>query len=57
MEKETLKKALDWMVDASNGAIGDELEEILDNIYWERMLEEMRWINELKQRRLKNHFN
>ncbi len=48
MEKEALKKALDRMIDGSNGAIGDELEEILDYIYWERMMEEMRWINELK---------
>lgn len=57
MEKEALKKALDWMIDGSNGAIGDELEEILDYIYWEWMMEEMRRINELKQRRIRNHFN
>ena len=35
-----------------SGALGDELEEILDGIYRERMMEEMRRINELKQRRL-----
>lgn len=48
MEKEALKKAIDWIVEGTSGGVGDELEEILDYIYWERMMEEMRWINEQK---------
>jgi len=40
-----------------SSSIGDELEEILDWIYRERMMEEMRRINEQKQRRIWQHFN
>ena len=43
--------------DSLSGALGDELEHILDTIYKERLVDEMRRLNELKQARIKQYFN